>query len=616
MDEKPPPQDEPDEQPQPEPTNRVEKFLERVVKRIDQSKKHPLLIIIGTIGAVIAFISACGIAFGLSAGWWVPAPIRTQVAYWFATPTQTATATPLPTSTPTFTRTPTPTFTPSITPTPTATPLEGTPFAADQVGIVLADFTQVDASAPEIVNSLRAAFEHENIPYIFVAHPLQDRAQAQQIADMYNATLVIWGESYELNARVYFSVNPPRGQVVSTINDLLVAVTDNFSTFVTYEGMGVPYLLDFTLGQMYFYEGSYDDALLAFDRAVERIPEGRESEVQAGSLYMHRGIINALQQNMDAALADFDRALSFDPEPDIESFAHLGRGVVFFGDGRVDDAIDEMQFVIDNSPDSMYAFTAYYMRGLLEAFSGRREDAQASFEAALALDVDVGDVLVYAASAAMNSALGQTEQALADYTRLLELAPDYAGAHYQRGLIYYYQGDFEQALEDFNRELERDPDFPDAYFNRAYIYSTQGRIEESLADYTRAIELNPNHALAYNNRGYTYAGQGDFERALPDVEHANELQPDTPLILDSLGYVYAGLGDYEQALTAYNRALELDPTQITSYGGRGSVYYQLGSYPEAIADYREYERRYGQLEPEMQDQIAEMEAALTATPSP
>ncbi len=44
--------------------------------------------------------------------------------------------------------------------------------------------------------------------------------------------------------------------------------------------------------------------------------------------------------------------------------------------------------------------------------------------------------------------LGNEEQAMADYTHSLELAPRDAKVHYIRGLLHWKQGDTEKALSD------------------------------------------------------------------------------------------------------------------------------------------------------------------------
>ena len=49
---------------------------------------------------------------------------------------------------------------------------------------------------------------------------------------------------------------------------------------------------------------------------------------------------------------------------------------------------------------------------------------------------------------------GTPEKALADYTKALELKPDYANALNNRGVIYLQKGLYDKAIEDFTGALK------------------------------------------------------------------------------------------------------------------------------------------------------------------
>ena len=57
-------------------------------------------------------------------------------------------------------------------------------------------------------------------------------------------------------------------------------------------------------------------------------------------------------------------------------------------------------------------------------------------------------------------------------------------------------GRHEEALADFTRAIELDPSLAWAIGGRGQTYQAMGRHEEALADFTRAIELDPNDAWA------------------------------------------------------------------------------------------------------------------------
>ena len=62
----------------------------------------------------------------------------------------------------------------------------------------------------------------------------------------------------------------------------------------------------------------------------------------------------------------------------------------------------------------------------------------------------------------------------------------------------------DEALKDYSRAIELSPNNAAAYTNRGVAYGEKGEHKLAIKDYTTAIKLNPDFANAYNNRGYTY----------------------------------------------------------------------------------------------------------------
>ncbi len=403
--------------------------------------------------------------------------------------------------------------------------------------MVLADFLNDEPGVNNLGDPLALAFQQQNISFIRVHHVEADREQAQQDAHTYNATIVVWGEKYSTGVQVNYEIEPPYSQIESTVNDLLIAVDDHFSTFVINEAMGVPYLIDFTQGQMLYFNGDYAHALDAFNAAVQRIPSGREAEAQAAALYFDRGNTFYILNMKDDALADYNHALALDPN---DEKAYYNRGNVYHNQG-------------------------------------------------------------------------QDDRALADYNHALALDPNDENAYVNRGTVYHDHGQDNQALEDFNHALDLDPNDENAYYNRGAVYQRQGQDDLALADYNHALALDPNDENAYVNRGAVYQRQGQDDRALEDYNHALDLDPNFAQAYNNRGIIYMNQGQDDAALTDFTHALDLDPNFANAYGARGVLYFVRHDYERALADYQTYQRLTGHLEPFMQEQIAEMQPALTAT---
>ncbi|TAN45519.1 MAG: tetratricopeptide repeat protein [Nitrospirae bacterium] len=110
--------------------------------------------------------------------------------------------------------------------------------------------------------------------------------------------------------------------------------------------------------------------------------------------------------------------------------------------------------------------------------------------------------------------------------KTIELKPHssiIALAFYNSGLAYGALGDYQQEINNYTKALEVKPDFTMAYFNRGVSYGSLGNHHQAIKDYTKSIELKPDYANAYNNRGSDYFKLGNYQQAIQDFKIAAKL---------------------------------------------------------------------------------------------
>ncbi len=179
---------------------------------------------------------------------------------------------------------------------------------------------------------------------------------------------------------------------------------------------------------------------------------------------------------------------------------------------------------------------------------------------------------------------GEYEKAIKEYTKAIELKPDYVEAHNELGCAYDDIKEYEKAIEKYSKAIELKPDYEMAFYNRGNAYYHMRKYEKAIEDYTRAVELQPDYEIAFYNRGCVYANIEEYEKAIEDYTRAIELKPDYEKAFYNRGNVYADIEEYEKAIKDYTRAIELKPDDGNSYNNRADAYCQIKKYEKALED--------------------------------
>jgi tetratricopeptide (TPR) repeat protein len=118
------------------------------------------------------------------------------------------------------------------------------------------------------------------------------------------------------------------------------------------------------------------------------------------------------------------------------------------------------------------------------------------------------------------AAAGQYGQAIADYTRAINLNPKDPTAYLQRGLAYEKIRQYQKALEDYSKAIQLQPDDPELYMIRGMLFDIMNRPDSAVVDYSSAIRNNAAFAKAYYYRGLDLERAGQTEAALADFKSA------------------------------------------------------------------------------------------------
>ncbi|NET73932.1 MAG: tetratricopeptide repeat protein [Sphaerospermopsis sp. SIO1G2] len=341
----------------------------------------------------------------------------------------------------------------------------------------------------------------------------------------------------------------------------------------------------YELGQALYNLGEPQDALVNFDEALTYA----ESDTDIARIRAERGFIYSELGEYDAALADFDDAISRDPNMAI---VYSYRSYVYADLGEYDAAIADADNAIalgtDLSDSSRSAILHARASALLN--NGQYEEAVVSATDSINLEgVDSPDAArTYSMRSRANRFLGDYEEALADADKAIELGAADIGAldgfYYNRSAAYYFLGDYENALADQQASIEVGGATPGNYEYMGDIYSAMSDYQNAIASYQVAIDLDPSDPWLRNYLGDIYYEMEDYVSAEAEYRAAISIDGSYTRFYDNLGFVLRLQDRYDEAVEAYTSQLALDPEDGYAYYGRGISYYFLNMDAEAIAD--------------------------------
>ncbi len=138
-------------------------------------------------------------------------------------------------------------------------------------------------------------------------------------------------------------------------------------------------------------------------------------------------------------------------------------------------------------------------------------------------------------------------------------SPSDPKTHNNLGDVYGRRGDLQKAAEEFTRAIELNPNYADAYHNLGNTYQQMGSPSAALQLYQKAYEINPNLWQSLQQIAIIYFQNQEFETAINYMNQAIEVSPQNPTLYINLGLMYNQLGDPDNARASFMKALEINP---------------------------------------------------------
>lgn len=222
------------------------------------------------------------------------------------------------------------------------------------------------------------------------------------------------------------------------------------------------------------------------------------------------------------------------------------------------------------------------------------------------------------------------EEAIKDFSAVIELNPRMAMAYMYRGGAYQQKGDYKAAVNDYERasslevrltnalrpqialarelhELSNPKKVTNEKIGASIMHNLKANdlmilrsvnalnkkpkeeIEANdkliFDEIALALQLNPYNGLAYKVRGDFNKTLGKSESALIDFTKAIVLEPKNLSFYKARAELYAEFKNYDFALADYDKMIEVEPNKYDGYFDRARLYEKLNKDDLVLADF-------------------------------
>lgn len=317
-------------------------------------------------------------------------------------------------------------------------------------------------------------------------------------------------------------------------------------------------------GSLLADKGELDVVRASAESMVKEYPNRAESHRLMGLVYFREG-------KYEDAIVSLQKSIRI--QPDLEAFYMLG--LANYHVGNLEMAVTHLQTVLDYSPEFTQA------RAMLgEIFLRQRRAPEALAVAQRMVESAPADYRGWALKADALMLRGEHKASLIELSRAVELAPTHYGLLLKLGLLKISQGDV-TAEQDLLRAVALSPQGVDARLALHTYYERTRRHDEANAVLMDGLNGGKGDAILYNALGKSALARRDHEACEKYLALAKEANPEFLQTYYNAASFHLAQGRPDETLNQYDQALALRPDDVRSLLGSASVLEVQGKTNEA-----------------------------------
>ncbi|RLD25843.1 MAG: hypothetical protein DRI54_04040 [Bacteroidetes bacterium] len=309
----------------------------------------------------------------------------------------------------------------------------------------------------------------------------------------------------------------------------------------------------FNRGNLYLQKKKYKNAIADFTSAIKIYPDFSDA-------YGNRAIAKSQINDNRGADIDYDKARELEKAHYAKTHDQLVaeeekiRSLIdfkaeFFQSEKEKEKLQNLDIDIDLLKDYSIVCSANITNGGDFDFSLKQLGDSYDLSIKAAVDIDPISEL-------------EIREKIDSLSTVITHSPEKFSALFQRANLYGHLKNYHNAIIDYDRIIEIAPDFGPAYLNRGVLQS-QLIVMFNAFNSSQNNDFNPEDQPDYDQN------IANITNVKSDYEKAAELMPDLPYAYFNLGNIYCSEQKYNQGFAMYDKVIEIDPKM-------GEVFYNKG----------------------------------------
>lgn len=316
----------------------------------------------------------------------------------------------------------------------------------------------------------------------------------------------------------------------------------------------------YQLAATYQYDNKLDEAVKAYNRAESLMGVNEISTLNKQRIFFQQGKVKEAIEEGQKLLEAF---------PDEESYA-MNFAETLARNNQLAKAIEILEQYIKEHPEggSAKMLLAGFYRDNNQEAKARTYLQEVFHDPSVDVSSKIIVVGTYAATLNQLQSQGQADLELTKFTfELFDLLkssyPDEPNVHIVGGDLYLGIGENSEAKQEYLAAIQKGSTSFDAWQNLLYLESVDNEMDSIIIHSEEGMELFPNQAMLYYYNGYAHSRKQNYREAVYSLEQAKRLSSANDGLVSEinalLGDAYNGMKDYKKSDEAYEAALSFNP---------------------------------------------------------